>query len=434
MAFFLIYIIFILSFTKGILELIGIPETLLQLGIEVLIILLFSIAFLRTVKFKKFVFPGTAVIFSLFVIVTISYSFNDVDLIQTTLFFRKFGFYILFFYSIFNVTLTQIQKDKLLSLLIFLFLIQIPAALIKLFVLGGTLEKIVGTMSVMEGSLATTMPLLPIAYLISHYLNYKKIKDIVFVLLFISIGLISNKLGILFYVIILFLFLSYFHSSPKLYLPNFKFIKNILINSIYLTIIFSLFVILNPRANPEHKVGGSIDLDYLIEFTQDYQTLDLQTGVEGDGRFDAPFVALDRLYNGGLLNVLFGFGPGDIVQSSLTKYDNPLLEKYNIGYGGRLGLVWFLMQVGVVGTVLFILFHLYLLKRLFVIYRVLYLDSNAKVLTLTAIGFSLLFFLDFLTYSPEMIHSPGVTLTYYFGIFYILSTFKNQINYGAKND
>lgn len=426
MAFYLIYIIFILSFTKGVLELIGIPETLLQLGIEILIILLFSIAFLKTIKFKKFVFPGVTVVFSLFVIMTISYSFNDVDLIQATLFFRKFGFYILFFYAIFNVMLTKVQKDKLLSLLIFLFLIQIPAALIKLFVLGGTLEKIVGTMTVMEGSLATTMPLLPIAYLISHYLNYQKIKDIILILLFIGIGLISNKLGILFYVMILFLFLSYFHSSPKLYLPNFKFIKNILINSIYLTIIFSLFVILNPRANPEHKVGGSIDLDYLVKFTQDYQTLDLQTGVEGDGRFDAPFVALDRLYNGGLLNVLFGFGPGDIVQSSLIKFDDPLLEKYNIGYGGRLGLVWFLMQVGVVGTLLFILFHLYLLKRLFIIYRSIYLEPNAKVLTLTAIGFSLLFFLDFLTYSPEMIHSPGVTLTYYFGIFYILSTFNEN--------
>lgn len=426
MIFNLIALIFIISFTKGLFELVGVQETLLQLIIEGLILLFAFLSLTNILRNQKIILPAFYIVLALSIVTFLSYLITDVSSLQFALYFRKLFIYILFFYALFNIKLTLLQKNKILSLLSILFLIQIPATLIKLTILGGTLEKIVGTMSVMEGSLATIMPLLPIVYLISHYLEYQEKKKMIYVLLFIGIGLMSNKLGILFYVIGLFAVLSYLNARTKFLLPNFKLIKKMFISSIYALIIFSLFVTLNPRANPEHKVGGSIDIEYLQNFVEDYQTLDLKNGVEGDGRFDAPFVAFDRLYNGGLINIIFGFGPGEIVESSFTRYRNPLLEKYNIGYGGRLGVVWIMMQVGLLGLLLFSYFHIYFFKEMFKLYKKNILTKDESIILLAVICFSIIFFIDFFTYSSLLILSPGVTLSYYFGIYYIFSVYRGR--------
>ena len=426
MGYNLIVLIFIISFSKGILELIGIQDTMIQLGIEFLILFTILLGLSNILRNSKLIIPALISMIFIFITTFLSYLLTDVNNLQFVLYFRKLLLYILFFYALFNINITQIQKKKIIALLMILFIIQIPAALIKLFVLGGTLEKIVGTMSVTEGSLATIMPLFPIVYLISHYLEYKNNKDMFLVVLFIGIGLISNKLGILFYVIGLFALLSYLYARTRFFIPNFRLIKKLITSTFYALIIFSLFVSLNPRANPEHKVGGSIDIEYLQAFVEDYQTLDLKSGVEGDGRFDAPFVAFDRLYSAGITNILFGFGPGEIIQSSFLRYKNPLLEKYNIGYGGRLGVVWILMQVGLIGLLLFTYFHFYLLKEMFKLYKLDVLTKDENIILLTGIGFSLIFFIDFFSYSSEILHSPGIALTYYFTIYYIFSEYRER--------
>lgn len=425
-SYYLVYILFVFAFTKGLFELIGVSDTIIQLIIDFLILILFLISIKTVFNSYKINFPGFIIIFILVIVVLLSFLLSDVSTLQLILFIRKIGIYPIFFFSLLNLYLTEKEKEKIVNILKILFLIQIPAAFIKLIILGGTLEKIVGTVSLTEGSLATTMPLFGIIYLIVYYLEYKKLSYIFLILCFISIGLISNKLGILFYVIGLFIFLSYLYSKPKLFLPNFIFLKKLSINVFYLLIICMLFISLNPRANPEHKIGGSIDFVYLEKYINDYQTLDLKTGVEGDGRADAPFVALSRLESSGLTTLLFGFGPGEIVESSFTKYENPLLEKYNIGYGGRLGVVWIVMQIGVLGLIIFLTFHLYLLKRMLYIYKKIHLSTHDNILVLIAIGFSVLFFIDFFTYSSGMIISPAITLVYYFSIYYILQLSKEK--------
>lgn len=420
--YFLIVSILILSFSKGALELLGFSETILQLLIEFLILILFSFALLFIFKRKKIRGPGIFINFLLLAVILLSFLLTNGSILLLVLYLRKLFVYYLFFYALFNINLTQVYRDKILKLIIVLFLIQIPAAFIKLVVLGGTLEKIVGSMSVSEGSLATIMPLFAITYLIVNYLEFRKIKYIVFILLFISIGLISNKMGILYYIVLMYLVLSVIHSNSKYFLPNLKLLREFFIGTIFLSIIFAMFVSLNPRANPEHKVGGSIDFQYLKDWTIHYQTVKLDTKVEGDGRFDAPSVALDRMSSGGIINLLLGFGPGEIIQSSFTPYNNPLLEKYNIGYGGRLGFVWSLMQIGLIGTAILLFFHLLLFKKIFILYNSLssFTEKRVRILILTTLGFSIIYFLDFFTYSAEMLYSPGVVITYFFAFYYIL--------------
>ncbi len=424
--YYFISIILILSFSKGLLSLIGINEMISQLMIESLIVLLFFKSMFNVFNEKKIFAPGFIINISLIAFIFISYLLTHADTIKLVFFIRNYFVYYMFFYTLFNINLSLEQKDKITKLIIFLFAIQIIGSFIKLLVIG-TGENIIGIMSIDEGSLATTMPLMAISYLLSNYLAYKKIKYILIILLFIGVGLMSNKMGILFYVIILYVFLIYIYSEIKHPFLNTIFFKEIFIGIVFLVILFVLFVSLNPRANPEHKVGGSVDIEYLIEYSIRYQTLKTKdaSGVEGDGRFDAPGVALDRMTDAGLLNVLVGFGPGELVLSSYLKYRNPLLEKYKIGYGGRIGLVQMIMQIGIIGTCILLLFHILLYVRIKKIYDEHKTKDKYKIYLMTFLGFSLIYFLDFFTYSVGLLTNPALVLVYFY-TYYYLSTYRES--------
>jgi len=432
--FYIIFLLLIISLTKGATEIFGISETITQLVIDGLVLLLFSLSFLRMLKHKSIKGPAFFLNILLIIVILISFFISLVNEIQMILFVRKFGIYYLFFYALYNSNLSEEEKDKLFKLLVFLFLAQIPAAFIKLGLIG-TMEDYVGMMTIQQGSLATIMPIMAISFLIAGYLEYQKIKILFFIVLFIAIGLISNKMGILFYVIFLFIILSYLYSlryTQGMNFINILFFRKMLLVSMILTFIFLAFISLNPRANPEGIVGGSIDIEHLTNYIDDYQNLKLKDSrTEGDGRFEAPVVAFDRLKSAGISNILFGFGPGDIVKSSYTPFDDPLLQKYNIGYGGRLGLVYIMIQLGFVGVTLFILFHIILFKKLWILYTRIDLTTYGRTLVLGALGFPLIFMLDFFTYSSILIIESGMALSYYFVIYYILTS--KNIEYKQAN-
>lgn len=427
--YYLICIILILAFNKGLLAILGLNETISQLLIEFLIIIMFINSILIKSIDKIFILPAILINSTLVTFIIISFLLTDVNQVQMILFLRNFFIYYLFFYALFNSELNIINKEKIKLLIIYLFLLQLLATFIKLLLIGTT-ENYIGTISVGEGSIAAIMPLFAITYLLSIYLISKKIKYLILVLFFILTGLASNKIAIIFYIIILYIYLIYIYSNSKKIFLNFKFIKKLITAIVFLTIILSLFVSLNPRTNPEGKVGGSIDINYLIAYSKNYQTLDTRRtmGIEGDGRFDAPLVAMNRLTNASVTNIFVGFGPGELVKSSFTKYNKPLLEKYKIGYGGRIGLVWVLMQLGIIGLIIFLSFHISLFIKAMNIYKK-YNNQNEsiKIYGLTFLGLSLIYFLDFFTYSPSLILNPALVLVYFY-TFYYLYTFKLEGN------
>jgi hypothetical protein len=417
---YVISLILVLSFSKGLLAIFGVNETISQLIIEVLIVLLFMKSLLNVLSTRVFIAPAFLINLALLLLILFSYLLTDVNSIKLVLFIRNFFIYYLFFYALFNLNLTLVDKEKIKKLIIYLFFLQVVAAFIKLFIIGKT-ENFIGTMSIAEGSLATIMPLFAIVYLLSNYIVYKNINYIIIMLFFIAIGLISNKIGIIFYIGILYLYLIYIYSNSKSIFLNITFIKKFFMSIIYFSIIFSLFISLNPRTNPEGIVGGSVDIEYLMDYSESYQTLSTRKsmGIEGDGRFDAPGVAFRKMGEGGLINILFGFGPGELVKSSLTAYKNPLLDKYHIGYGGRIGLVWTMMQIGLIGLFIFLSFHMFLYRRVKSLYNQNIDNNEYKIYLMTFLGISIIYFLDFFTYSPSMILNPGLVLVYFYAYYYV---------------
>jgi len=426
-SFYLVYIIIVISFTKGLLSILGFDEVYTQLVIEGLIVLFFFLSLLNSIFKGKYIYYNFFIMLMLIIVIFISFLMNNINGLQLILFIRILLIYYLFLYALLNIDFSQENINTILKLISVLFFIQIPASYIKLFLVG-PIEYYVGTMQVLGGDLATIMPLMAIAFLISEYLVYNKIKYVVFIFLFISIGLISNKLGIIFYVAILFCLMSYIYSVKMTRkFISFVYIKKLFALVLIFGIIFILYVTINPRANPEHKVGGSVDIEYLLNYTKEYNTMkEKGSRVDGDGRFEAPLVALERLSKGGVFNLLFGFGPGDIIKSSYLKFKNPLLEKYRIGYGGRIGIVWLLMQIGIIGLIVFLFYHLLLFYRILRIFLTNNIDKKYTILNLTALGFIIILFLDLFSYSSIFINVPGVVLTYLFLIYVVIT---NKLKY-----
>lgn len=84
-AYYLVLLVFLISFTKGGLELLGISETILQLSIDSIIFFIFFISLIFISQNKTIVLPGGKLILIFFVIIVISFLLNNVSLLQIRL-------------------------------------------------------------------------------------------------------------------------------------------------------------------------------------------------------------------------------------------------------------------------------------------------------------------------------------------------------------
>lgn len=168
----IIYLIFTLCFTQGLLEIfLNIYPEDSRLLIEILIFILFFETFIS--KSKNFRLPYFKYIFLFVIFSIISFFINDSSPLELILFLRRYLIYFLFFYALYNLNLKDQERIKINRYLIILFLAQIPSSFVKFLILGVS-EGHVGTIAVLGGSIGTIMPLFAISFTISFYL-YKKI-------------------------------------------------------------------------------------------------------------------------------------------------------------------------------------------------------------------------------------------------------------------
>lgn len=171
------------------------------------------------------------------------------------------------------IALRERSKDimflyKLVKILLFA---QIPAAIIKFMTIGQK-EEYVGSLSVSEGSLGTILPLFAISIFIITYLFSKRKLNIFLIGAFIFLGLLNDKRVLLYAIPILVFFaflLDLFIKRSILKIRHGLFPNLLLFGSILV-----IFIAITPRVlpslNPETKIWGSWDLDYIITYTSEY--------------------------------------------------------------------------------------------------------------------------------------------------------------------
>ena len=172
--------------------------------------------------------------------------------------------------------------------------------------------------------------------------------------------------------------------------------------------------------NPEKSSWGTVNLDYIYTFTTMYSNMNVlsKNDAKAHGRITAFPVIYKILLDKGPVHFLFGNGPGDIIKSEMFDHKDPLLEKYNVGYGGRLGVFFIFIQLGLVGLISFLIF-IYSLYKESSISQINQKYNGSFNVSVTL--FFLIFILDFFTYSTILLLNIGMSLVFYFLIYRAIS-------------
>ena len=399
-------LIWSIFFLKGYIEMFGIMPSIMNLLAIFLIVILFFESFFN----KRMFFPYLIIYLLLIIVSFVSGPIlNDIGLTEYFFFVRQL--FLLFF--LYLVVIVNERDDDIikhiLKLFVIYFAIQIPASWIKLIFIGGPeMEDYIGTMSLYQGSMTTLIAMIGSFFSFSKYLITKEKKYIIWIILFIIFSQIGGKRAVLFFIPFGCVLIATYYLYVK-GLLNFN-LKKILY-SLFIFFIFTYLIIrINPTLNKEHKVWGSFDLAYTLGFVDYYQNA-------GTNLMDLKRInSLTYIFGYYMTSlpaekILFGEGAGKLSESKLGV--NPITYYYGIRYGARMGIVWIALQIGIIGTFLY----------LFLMYKILKFVLNFKdriLHKLIFIGLFITIMVDTLLYSMSSIQyfTMGGLFFTYFGFFY----------------
>mgnify|MGYP007022324972 CR=1 FL=1 len=411
-------LVFVLVFSRGTLELLGLSTTVLRLVFEAF----FALIFLKGVVFSKGrrlkLTPGLLPLLLFVFASAISALVNQMGLIETILFFRDYLIVILFFYGVLNLTFTVYEKRLLDNLLIRLVAVQVGASLVKYMVLQSISEPYIGTMANLGGSLTVILSLIGVSYCLSNYFVFRERKYVIWVLGFIIFSLIGNKRASIVLFPFIFLFLSYMFQK-RFEAFEYRTVKRVLL--ILILSVGSLYfsIRIMPSLNKERQVWGSFDLEYAMDYSQKY----VSTGageIEYVGRLGAPTHVFSVLQSDGLLNFSLGHGAGHLIKSKYNSNigkggsQQDLTESlYGVGYGARTAFLQLLLQVGFAGLGFYVLMivQIFRFSKRFLNRKLSQLKERRDYVFFS--GLWVVFVIDFFGYSVTMVQISAVSLLFF---------------------
>ncbi len=407
----IVFLILAIAFTSGCIEILsgfsGIASG------QVLEFLIWGLAAYTFIESPKKEIPGWEYLAAFVCICIFSYAANSVTAIQLFLFIRVYLRIVAVFILFHHIRLDTRTSDKLLQFIILLFITQILVNMGR-YPIVGTTEAYIGSMSVREGSLTTIFALVGISFSFSAYLHEKKLKYILLVLGLFIFSMIGSKRAMFIWgpLVLLTQYVLFGVQTRKISL---KFLFKLVPVGIFALGFLYAGVRLQPSLNPEGQIGGSFDYDYLTTSITEYlnpgKTI---SGAAYDGRGEAPAAVYQLLTdNHGFKNLLFGLGPGDILESKWNTEGEELKNssgiaddagisgaKYGIGYGVRTGLLYTVMQVGLLGAVSYFLLITNLFAPVWRKFSHTYgATGKQQILQLGMTGAYCVFVFDFLFYS-----------------------------------
>jgi|ERR1035437_5845326 hypothetical protein len=320
-----------------------------------------------------------------------------------TLVFSQYGKYItpicLFF--IFN----RIQTTKpntinnLKELFFSLLTIQIILSVLKIITIG-LQESTVGSLAYIGGGPATILPVLGFILFWLHKRGKFNRKDWIYVFLLLFIGFASLKRAIWF-IMPVFIFLFMFYVSRKL-----SFLKLLYFLPL-IPLIFYVGIRLSPTLNKEGKIGGSFDLQYVLDYNQKYNFGKTSESSEiqlGQGRGGATFLLWGKLFKSQSLsfNDYFGFGLKEVYTTDYEQFDN---EKFGVNSKGAVtGIFQTYIATGFVGVILTII----------LIISVITFLKEPRI----RVPIALFIFWDYLFYSGLILRTQSLSIMFFFIIIY----------------
>jgi len=344
--------------------------------------------------------------FILFVFILFSVSFFYSALVNGDYFnltFSQYGKYVtpicLLFIFQHIIIKNPVQFIGLKHLFFNLLTIQILLSIVKIPTIG-LQETIVGSISFMGGGLATMIPVLGFILLWIDKKGDIRRRDWPYIILLIFVAFASVKRAIWFIMPITILLFMYY--IPKRIKAN-----HLLYVLPLLPLIFYVGVRLNPTLNREGKLGGSFDLQYVLDYTQRYnfgkssENSKIQLGT---GRGGATFLLLTKFFNNQPFTSMDYWGTG-LQEVYTTDYEHFEDNKYGVNSKGAVtGVFQSYISSGYVGILISIL----------LIISVCYLINEPRIRYVIA----LLMFWDYFFYIGLILRSQALFILLFFIIFY----------------
>ncbi len=413
----------IISFFQGALFMIGIPGSLFKAMISYFSLFLFLEIFF-SLKIKN----NLSSVFFLIIIalytllVTISGIYNDNSYMQMYSYYLYTlpGFLIYIIVS--NKNFDDYQIIELNKLFIALFLLQIFAAILK-FTIRGTSETVIGTIHYSNGSLNTILPLIAISMIIGLYYFFNNNKAYIFLAIcFMFIAFAGEKRGVYFYLVLLLIisYLSYLRLTNQININKLLFFSIMIIPALFGIIYIGVRIA--PTLNPQGTYGGSFDLSYLINYIVTYNFQFDESGMAG-GRLSGIVNVFKSMYfNENISSFMIGDGPGTLLGIENSGNNNIqskyMLSTLSLGING-----WStaLISIGFFGAIITTCIYLYISVISYKQCKI-ELDPYWKAISFGTFLITIVFFLDFFTYSRSFYHTIPLNII----LFYLIGVIERR--------
>lgn len=207
---------------------------------------------------------GTFVLFTVAFFVAVSQNAGNTITIIFSQFARYLETYCLFF-LLQDAIYKRQQGQMLLRLFYQIFLVQILISVLKFILFNGRqIESLVGSMSIIGGAMGTTIPILGFIVLWFYRNGKMTWKDWLFVAGLLLVGFTTGKRAVWF-------ILPFVIAAFLVYVQGIRLNKYIVLGIVAIPVVFYFGARLTPTLNPEHKVWGSFDLEYMFDYAETYQ-------------------------------------------------------------------------------------------------------------------------------------------------------------------
>lgn len=398
--------------------------TVVKAAIELIIWFVFFLALFHKKSVSKHI-PGVMIFFLFAAFYIVAIILSDSINFDAYSYFRHYlnAFMILAAAYMYQFSLPALFKIN--RFIFLLFAIQIAASVVKFFLIG-QYEEYVGTIVITTGSLNTIFPLIAIAFMIYAYLFLgKRNIYILYAVGFLFMGWVGDKRGIYFYLVIILFMIFWKRFRDKQtgsFVP-----KSIVMWSpvilLSLAAIFYIGVRMTPTLNPERKVWGSYDAQFLSTYIYVYNIKDHESG-DYRGRYGGTYFVLNEFFTGnGIMikqdinarTILTGFGAdnyvGDVGQRIVKQREAGIVRVRGLI---DTGFTQSLMATGIAGVILLVWFYMYYISKVSKISRNTEINPYWKTISSATFMTGMIFLLDFFTYSSTFNTINAVYLTFFF--------------------
>jgi hypothetical protein len=394
-------LLFVLIYTAGSIERMGLPEIWTKFLVELAIAIL---AVSLLIQARNRIAPGWSFVIVFVGLCLLSGFFSGDGFYSSLLYFRVLVYEYIVFWAAWNARLTRTEIYNLNRLVLSLWLLQVVVSIYHIFIQGERIEANVGSLISAGGSPATVFPLFAMVYLMAFYCYYKR--SVWFLLIglgFTLVGYSSGKRAIYFYLPIVYWAVLIVYAMRERVVSKFRtWVLPILIFVICIPI---LIYGLTQSRSFMHLQGNGIG-DIVVEafdMAQEYDGRILTNGMTA-GRSATSMQILVNLFSENFSNYLLGLGPSS-TKNIGGKWGS---DKEGILYG-MVGWTQDTLAVGWPAMIAHVTFYLSLWYKLYR-RRVVGTNSYAKALLFGCHFGFIIYFLMYFAYTDAF--SMAGWLTY----------------------